>query len=477
MKRTVVCLVLVLCALGASAGTITSISPSSVKVNSGETFVTVNGSGLGSVVVFDGPAGHFEINANASYTSSVVFWVPLDIMRTSGTYSVYVRGGTGDSNSVSFQVVGFKFFPLVILTPDILRIQPRDREGAFVKYEVMTLGGEDPYPVLECYPRTGDFFKMGATTVNCTASNRYNEKANASFTVLVADSVGPTLYLPEPIQVKAESRDGAKVSYDAKAYDDIWGDVTPECLPRSGDIFPVGVTNVMCTATDFDANATTQSFTVEVLGDRKYYELTLLVENIRIEAMNPEGEKVDWKVYVEGTDDREPTVTCSAENGSMFPVGVTTVDCSALDMWGMRGRASFTVDVADPKAPSIDRVYVSPDILKADGRMYPIEVAVEVGDDLDPRPFCYVFSVTSNQTISTLDNQDPKEGDWKITGDLTLELRAEYYKYDRYYDVWVNCFDFYGNGAASRARVTVPAGSGQSVQPAPTPKRRAGGKG
>ena len=478
MTRFFLVAVLVLCAVGASAGTITSISPSTIKVNSGEHFLTIYGSGLGTDVVFDGPAGVFNLTANATSSGNVVFWIPQQIVQRSGVYNVYVLGGTGTSNTVTFTVQGFKFFPLVILTPDVLRVQPNTREGVYAKYEVIAAGGEDPYPVVDCFPRSGDFFRMGPTTVSCTASNRYGEKAEASFTVLVADSVGPRFeYLPEPIRVKAESREGAMVQYDVKAYDDIWGTVIPECLPRSGDIFPVGVTNVLCIATDADGNTTSGGFPVEVTGDREFYELTLYAEDIRIEATNPEGEHAEWKIGVEGTDDPQPLITCSHENGSLFPVGVTVVECSALDEWGMRGRTSFNVDVADLKAPEIEKAYATPDVLRADGGMYPIEVVVTAYDNLDPAPHCYVFSVTSNQTISTGDQQDPKEGDWSITGEMTVELRAEFTKYDRYYDVWVTCSDFYGNGLATTARVVVPGGSGQSVQPTVPAKRRAGGKG
>jgi hypothetical protein len=53
-------------ALGVEAQTITSISPSSVQVNSGELFITVNGTNLGNRLVFDGPAGHHERNVSAT---------------------------------------------------------------------------------------------------------------------------------------------------------------------------------------------------------------------------------------------------------------------------------------------------------------------------------------------------------------------------------------------------------------------------
>ena len=132
VKRTLVVCVFLLFALGASAGTITSISPSSVKVNSGEHFLTIYGSGLGNVVVFDGPAGHFEVNTTASFVGSVAAWVPLEIVGRSGYYNVFVRGGTGDSNVVTFQVQGFKFWPFVIIVPEVLWVQPLNREGAYV---------------------------------------------------------------------------------------------------------------------------------------------------------------------------------------------------------------------------------------------------------------------------------------------------------------------------------------------------------
>ena len=66
MKRSLLAVVLGLFAVSATAGTITSISPSMVKVNSGEHFLSIYGTGLGNVVVFQGPAGTLERNTSAN---------------------------------------------------------------------------------------------------------------------------------------------------------------------------------------------------------------------------------------------------------------------------------------------------------------------------------------------------------------------------------------------------------------------------
>ncbi len=199
VKRTFLfSLCLVVCAVTASAGTITSIDPSMVKVNSGEHFVTIYGSGLGSTIVFDGPAGHFELAANAQFTGSVHFWVPGQIIAKSGFYSVYVRGGTGDSNVVQFEVRGVKFFPFVIIVSDLVHFQPSSREGGYAKYDIITAGGEvfDPSPKIDCFPQSGSYFKMGNTSVRCTAVNSIGEKAEASFTLSMKDVVGPIVDVP-----------------------------------------------------------------------------------------------------------------------------------------------------------------------------------------------------------------------------------------------------------------------------------------
>jgi hypothetical protein len=474
MRNTLAAAVLFLCTISVSAGTITSLDPPSFRLNSGEHFVTVYGSGLGNRLIFDGPAGHFERDVNAVFTGSVVGWVPEPIIQRAGTYSLIVRGSNGDSGPATFTVVGVKVFPLVIFTPEVLWVQPRTREGVFVKYDVFAAGGDDPEPVVKCDRESGSFFPMGNTTVTCFASNRFGEKAEASFVIDVTDREAPIVKVPDRIEVKASSREGEIVEFDTAAFDEIYGELPAECLPKSGSMFPHGTTAVQCSATDLDLNTGYGTFEVHVEGDGEKYQLTVLVpENLSVKADNAKGMEVKFEVAVKGTDDPRPTVTCNPSSGSLFPLGETEVRCDALDAWGARGSASFSVNVFDPEPPVIFKAFASPDVLTpADGRIVPVRIGVDVIDDLDEKPSCFITSVTSNERIDLGDNDKPESYNWRITGDLELELRARVDRAsERYYDVWIACSDFFGNLSMDRARVTVPKSSAGQEAGAETSSR------
>jgi Tol biopolymer transport system component len=96
------------------------------------------------------------------------------------------------------------------------------------------------------------------------------------------DTTPPTLTVPEDIVVEATGEQGAEVTYTVTAednvdgsatleedgttvtQDDVGGDVTISCDPPSGSVFPIGDTEVECSATDEAGNTGTASFTVTV---------------------------------------------------------------------------------------------------------------------------------------------------------------------------------------------------------------------
>src|SRR2546430_6345869 len=54
--------------------------------------------------------------------------------------------------------------------------------------------------------------------------------------------------------------------------------------------------------------------------------------------------------------DPAPTVTCDHSSGDMFPLGTTSVTCSAKDASGNTSAAqSFTITVVDTTPPVVDR--------------------------------------------------------------------------------------------------------------------------
>ncbi len=477
MRKILVPVFLLLIASSVFGGTITSLDPSSIKVNSGEWFITVYGTNPGTTLVFDGPAGHFEREVNAVFSNRVVGWVPEAIVAKAGTHSLKVRAGNGvETNSLNFTVVGFKF-PLVLFVPEVLIVQPKTREGAFVKFDVYPFGGEDPNPVVECNYRSGDLFKMGVTRVSCVATNSFKERAEAQFDINVADQIGPIVTVPERIRVPARSHEGAVVEFEAKAYDEIWGDMPVDCTPKSGSMFRIGETTVACTSVDLDGNAGGSAFIVDVVGESgtpKPIELVFPEKPIFVEARDPRGAEVSYEVKVKGSEDPNPTINCLPKSGSLFPLGATAIQCDALDKYGAWAQGSFEVQVLDGKAPEIRYVKVDPTKIPEDGRMWPVTIEAEAYDDLDLQPVCAITGVSSNEDIDVGDEEKP-EYQYQVTGPLKVELRGKTTRSPRVYNVWIGCSDFFGNSTPAFVQVLVTKDPGALAPPNPS-KRRAGGK-
>ena len=156
------------------------------------------------------------------------------------------------------------------------------------------------------------------------------------------DATPPALTLSPTIVAEATSASGAAVAYTVTATDN--DDPTPDvdCTPASGSTFALGQTTVSCTATDDAGNSTTGSFVVRVVDTTAP---TITAAPIRVNADSPAGVVVNYLVAVQDTVDPSPALTCQPPSGSRFPIGVTTVVCTATDASGNRSERSFTITV------------------------------------------------------------------------------------------------------------------------------------
>ncbi len=113
-----------------------------------------------------------------------------------------------------------------------------------------------PVPVV-CTPPSGSVFPVGATTVNCTATDPVSGTRTASFVVNAVDTVAPVIVCPADITVEATGST-AVVSWAAvTAADACAGSVPVVCVPASGSEFAAGTNTVVCTAADPANNART----------------------------------------------------------------------------------------------------------------------------------------------------------------------------------------------------------------------------
>jgi HYR domain len=202
-----------------------------------------------------------------------------------------------------------------------------------------------------CSPEPGSAFPVGSTPIDCTAVDSNGNVGTAGFTVVVSDTTAPALSVPGPITVEATSSAGAAVDFAASATDLVDGAVTPDCSMPSGATFPLGSTTVNCTATDAHGNSSGASFDVVVV-DRTAPGLSV-PGPITVEATSSAGAAVDFAVSATDLVDGAVVPSCSKASGSTFPLGSTTVDCTATDAHGNRSSASFVINVVDLTAPTL----------------------------------------------------------------------------------------------------------------------------
>jgi X-Pro dipeptidyl-peptidase len=68
--------------------------------------------------------------------------------------------------------------------------------------------------------------------------------------------------------------------------------------------------------------------------------------NIKVETTDPNGTAVSYtNPTATDNEDPNPTVTCTPASGSVFPIGLTTVTCTAKDANGNTSSGTFTVTV------------------------------------------------------------------------------------------------------------------------------------
>jgi hypothetical protein len=112
----------------------------------------------------------------------------------------------------------------------------------------------------------------------------------------------------------------------------------------------------------------------------------------------------------------------------------------------------------DTTPPTIARATATPNVLSPPNHnMVPVQVTVAATDESGAAPICRIISVSSNEPADGTGDGHTAP-DWEITGELTLNLRAERSGRGggRAYNIVVECRDASGNTATSSVVVKVP---------------------
>ena len=184
------------------------------------------------------------------------------------------------------------------------------------------------------------------------------------------------------------------------------------------------------------------------------------VATVQTQAQDTNGNPLQVIWTVDGTPSQTNNIpsggTITASNVTFtanFGLGEHVVVVSVSNGQTQPVTCSTTVTVRDMRPPRILNIVATPNVLwPPNHRLIPVNLMVEAVDNCDPSPVTRVTNVTSDEP------QNPLDPDWEITGEHSLNLRAERLGkgQGRIYTIVVECKDMSGNVSTASVDVTVP---------------------
>jgi hypothetical protein len=275
------------------------------------------------------------------------------ITTADGQHSFVVYYGAGSPHGAQKVVLteySDAIAPVLTLPPD-MTVEATGAYGVMaVTYAVGAIDAVDGEVAATAEPPSGAPFPLGLTTVHVSASDAAGHEATDSFTVTVVDTTGPVVAAAPDVITEATGPGGAVANFPTPGAEDLVDGMRPVVLsPPSGQVFPVGVTTVLATATDTTGNVGHASFTVTV-QDTIAPVLTH-PPDVVVAGSGKVGAIVDFALSA--FDVVGALVTSSPPSRSAFPLGVNPVSVTAMDAANHVVHDSFTVTVVGIKSHTL----------------------------------------------------------------------------------------------------------------------------
>ncbi|MFT4740387.1 MAG: gliding motility-associated-like protein [Marivirga sp.] len=193
----------------------------------------------------------------------------------------------------------------------------------------------------------GDIFPIGETTVSYIATDINGMEAHCEFTVTVEDKAAPIISsCPTDIVLLASSSCEVVAEWDEPiAADNCDQVVTVQSSMASGDLFPIGVTEVVYEFTDEVGNSSFCIFNITV-NDESAFSILDCPEDIVIETDESGFTAVNWTPpVVQSSGCVTVTTTANYQPGAIFEVGDTEVLYDIVDDNGRSLSCSFIISV------------------------------------------------------------------------------------------------------------------------------------
>ncbi|HYF68906.1 MAG TPA: HYR domain-containing protein [Ohtaekwangia sp.] len=255
--------------------------------------------------------------------------------------------GSGNSSTCSFNViVEDNLAPVVTGCPTDIVIDANTACAASVSWAEPAVVDCEPVITTQSH-HPGDIFAIGETIVTYTFKDESENLSSCTFKVVVKDHLAPVFTnCPNDITVDSDQTCSATAIWnEPQALDNCNTVVSITSSHSPGETFPIGITQVIYTATDAAGNTAVCEFNVIVRNKTAPVLSGCPPADINVEADDSGQALVDWMPPTATTDCGTVTLTSSHEPG-YFPVGSTLVEYQAIDDAGTMVTCSFRVHVS-----------------------------------------------------------------------------------------------------------------------------------
>ena len=336
---------------GQDTFSITVVDTTPPAVTAPSNITTEATSASGAVVTYSGASATDIVDGALTPTCSPASGGTFGLGETTVTCSA--TDAHGNTGSATFKITVVDTTPPAVTPPANITAEASGPSGAVVNYPDATASDlVDGAVTAACAPSSGGTFALGETTVTCSATDAHGNTGSASFKITVVDTTPPTVTVPANKVVEATGPSGAAVTFSASASDLVDGSLATSCTPSGGSTFSLGTTVVTCSATDAHGNTGSNTFDVSVV-DTTPPSVSVPANKV-VEATSPSGAVVTFSPSASDLVDGDMTPTCAPASGETFPLGTTTVTCSATDAHSNTGSNSFTISVQDTTAPTVN---------------------------------------------------------------------------------------------------------------------------
>ena len=299
------------------------------------------------------------VDENCDVVSIVGSHSPGDSFPVGVTTVTYVvTDGSGNSSTCSFDVqVVYDFIPSLVCPPDITTDADPNSCLTSVTWELPVLDNGCEVGTYISNYEPGDNFPAGTTTVTYTGIDSGGNEFECTFDItVISDGQNTVWECPGNITVTPQGGGcETPVTWEPPVPDTNCDIISVTSNYEPGDIFPVGTTTVIYTATDGSGNTFECAFDITVEDLEPIVEIICQDDIINIFTTDGEcNAPVVWgPPTVVDNCAALVTITSTHNSGDIFPIGITTVTYTATDPGGSTASCSFDVIVTDKEVPVI----------------------------------------------------------------------------------------------------------------------------